>query len=88
MCIHPSLHCDGHPQCPQAEDEDNCYDDYVRKKIVKPYATYKCRSVLYEGKVSLVETFQITLKFQRYERSFNIFSIQRLDVFEFSFFTF
>ena len=50
MCVHPSLHCDGHPQCPYGEDEQNCYDQYIEKNIIKGYATFNCNSSLYPGK--------------------------------------
>ena len=33
ICLHPDLVCDGHPQCPGAEDEDldSCLERYVSK---------------------------------------------------------
>ena len=48
-CIHPSLQCDGHPQCPDNEDEayEMCKPIYVDKKLVKNFATYKCNSTMY-----------------------------------------
>ena len=32
-CIHQDLKCDGHPQCPDNEDEDYilCKDEYIKK---------------------------------------------------------
>ena len=49
ICIHPSNKCDGHPQCPGAEDEKGCYEEYLERKIVTNYATLKCNSSLYPG---------------------------------------
>ena len=48
-CIHPSLVCDGHPQCDFAEDEDfeMCHDRYLERKIIKPFASLKCQSLMY-----------------------------------------
>ena len=48
-CIHPDLHCDGHPQCPEAEDEDleTCYQKYLDRKIIDQSATIKCNSSMY-----------------------------------------
>ena len=50
MCVHPSLQCDGHPQCQHGEDEQNCYGQYIKKNIIKHYATFNCKSLLYPGK--------------------------------------
>ena len=38
--------CDGHPQCPGAEDEDidKCYQKKFRNKIE---SVYKCKSIMY-----------------------------------------
>ena len=49
MCLHPDLVCDGHPQCPNNEDEDFtlCKDTYFSKKIVTPFASFKCFSQVY-----------------------------------------
>ena len=46
-CLHPKLECDGHPHCPEAEDEDpeKCYKNQFRNKIEK---IYTCKSILYE----------------------------------------
>ena len=50
-CIPPELVCDGHPQCPNGEDENldlkNCHDKYIEKHIVEPYASYRCKSPFY-----------------------------------------
>ena len=48
-CIHPSLKCDGHPQCPGNEDENYqmCKQKYFENKLVKCFATYKCNSTMY-----------------------------------------
>ena len=48
-CIHPDLECDGHPQCPDNEDEDfdRCWRKYFEKKIVKQFASFKCNSAMY-----------------------------------------
>ena len=55
LCIHPALHCDGHPQCQNAEDEqfDECYTQYVDKGIVEKFATYKCSSAIYPEMMTL-----------------------------------
>ena len=49
ICIHPDLRCDGHPHCEFAEDEDldMCRDTYYRKKLIKPYASFICQSLMY-----------------------------------------
>ena len=48
ICLHPKLRCDGHPQCPGAEDEDPdlCYTNHFRNKIEK---IYSCQSIVYEN---------------------------------------
>ena len=48
-CIHPDLECDGHPQCPNNEDEDYemCWQKYFDKGLVKPFASFKCNSTMY-----------------------------------------
>ena len=48
-CIHPDLKCDGHPQCPDNEDEDfeMCKTEYFYKKVVAPFASFKCNSATY-----------------------------------------
>ena len=52
-CIPPELVCDGHPQCPNGEDEDldfdNCHDKYIKNHVVEPYASYRCNSIFYDG---------------------------------------
>ena len=52
-CVPPALVCDGHPQCPNGEDEnldlDNCHKKYIENKIVEPYASYRCESRFYGG---------------------------------------
>ena len=50
QCVHPHLHCDGHPQCDYGEDEnlDKCKDKYHEKGVaVTKYATFRCRSIMY-----------------------------------------
>ena len=49
LCIHPELVCDGHPQCPNNEDEEFslCKDKYLSNKIVAPFASFKCFSKMY-----------------------------------------
>ena len=49
QCIHPSLLCDGHPQCTNAEDEnyDTCRKEYLRNHIVTHYGSLKCASAMY-----------------------------------------
>ena len=51
QCVHPDLVCDGHPQCPEGEDEDVsiCYDKLIRMKIIDPLAQLKCKSLFYEN---------------------------------------
>ena len=48
-CIHPDLECDGHPQCPDNEDEDYglCRQKYFDNKLVNPFASFKCKSAMY-----------------------------------------
>ena len=55
VCLHPQLKCDGHPQCDDAEDEDigQCYEDYVKREIVKKYATYECTSRMYSNLITV-----------------------------------
>ena len=50
-CIHPDLHCDGHPQCSDSEDEDlgKCYQKYLKRKVLDTYATVKCKSIMYSN---------------------------------------
>ena len=51
-CIHAELGCDGIPHCRLGEDEDldDCRNDYVKKKIISPFATYRCRRADYPGR--------------------------------------
>ena len=51
LCLHPDLRCDGHTQCPFAEDEslDVCFERWVGAKFVSPFASLKCSSVRYPG---------------------------------------
>ena len=53
QCIHPSLRCDGHPQCDQAEDEKQCRDQYLQNNVISRYATLRCKSIMYPN----IETF-------------------------------
>ena len=50
VCLHPSLVCDSHPQCDEAEDEkiENCLDELFEKNLVSKEATMKCFSKMYE----------------------------------------
>ena len=50
-CVHPDLECDGHPQCPNGEDENLaiCHEKYIEDKIVSLYASYRCKSIFYEN---------------------------------------
>ena len=58
QCLHPDLVCDGHPQCPEGEDEelDVCHHTYIKKKILEPYASYKCRSKKYPNTMYIYAT--------------------------------
>ena len=49
QCVHPRLHCDGHPQCDYGEDEnlDVCRDKYQETGVVPKYATFRCKSIMY-----------------------------------------
>ena len=46
QCVHPDLVCDGHPQCPEGEDEDlsTCPDEFSKQKIIQPQAQFRCKS--------------------------------------------
>ena len=48
-CIHKDLVCDGHPQCPKGEDEnyEMCKPEYLKKRVVEPFVTFKCKSKVY-----------------------------------------
>ena len=48
ICLHPDLRCDGHPQCPGAEDEDiiMCRKEKFRNKIE---TAFKCQSIMYKN---------------------------------------
>ena len=50
-CLHPSLVCDGHPQCQGGEDEnlDKCLDKYIKNKIIQAYSSLRCTSEFYEN---------------------------------------
>ena len=58
QCVHPKLHCDGHPQCQFGEDEDLdvCGKIYHVDKVTMPYATFRCKSIMYPT----METYAIT----------------------------
>ena len=58
QCVHPDLVCDGHPQCSKGEDEDlqMCHQMYVRKQILEPYASYKCRHKIYPSTMYVYAT--------------------------------
>ena len=49
QCIHPSLQCDGHPQCESGEDEDLdiCKERYQQNRVISKYATFRCKSIMY-----------------------------------------
>ena len=49
LCIHPRLRCDGHPQCPEYDDEDYhmCNKTYIENGQVAPFATFRCYSKIY-----------------------------------------
>ena len=53
QCVHPSLRCDGHPQCDQGEDERQCRDQYFQNNVISRYATLRCKSIMYPN----IETF-------------------------------
>ena len=48
-CSHPDLECDGHPACPEGEDEEYamCKLKYIKKRVVEPFVTFKCKSKVY-----------------------------------------
>ena len=54
-CIHPSLYCDGHPQCEHGEDEvlENCKNEYILRNLLPETATFRCRSKMYP----IIETY-------------------------------
>ena len=56
VCLHPQLFCDGHPQCPGAEDEDLdlCRWRYRYTKVVSEFATKECYSLAYPNMRTLV----------------------------------
>ena len=45
------MECDGHPQCPDGEDEvlNRCQKKYIEKQIIEPYASYRCTSLFYQN---------------------------------------
>ena len=45
-CLHPSLICDGQPQCPEGEDEEPlaCRKEYVAAGRQKAAGTHLCRA--------------------------------------------
>ena len=51
QCIHPSLRCDGLPQCEHGEDENlnECQNYYEERKIMSGCGTHKCESKLYSN---------------------------------------
>ena len=55
VCIHPTLLCDGHPQCQFGEDEaiDICLDIWVRYNTISAFATLQCSSKNYPGMPTL-----------------------------------
>ena len=65
-CLNPDLKCDGHPQCSDLSDEKNCYDDYIRRGIIRDSATIQCKSKNYPGKnnsrVSVGQTIKISFE--------------------------
>jgi hypothetical protein len=68
VCVHPSLLCDGHPQCKYGEDEDfdTCYDTLVENGNIKESATLKCPSIMYPRKYKICEYFvSLILYFQK-----------------------
>ena len=48
-CVHGDLVCDGHPQCPNSEDEDfyRCKERWAENKVFPSHATVKCKSMIY-----------------------------------------
>ena len=48
LCVPPELVCDGHPECPNGEDEDlyNCHQTYIENHIVEPHTDAKAPSTV------------------------------------------
>ena len=51
LCLHPDMQCDGHSQCPFAEDENLnvCFERWVGAKLVSQYASLKCSGTRHPG---------------------------------------
>ena len=49
-CLHPDLVCDGHPQCPERDDENlkKCHQHYINNGLLEPFASFECKSLLYK----------------------------------------
>ena len=45
LCIHPRLRCDGHPQCPEYDDEDYRMCNIENGKVA-PFNAFWCHSIL------------------------------------------
>ena len=58
LCLHPRLRCDGHPQCPEYDDEDYsmCNITYIENGHVAPFASFRCNSIIYPA----IETIATT----------------------------
>ena len=48
-----NLRCNGSPQCPGAEDEEDCIEEYFRREVVARHASFVCRSAIYPAMLTV-----------------------------------
>ena len=53
-CYEPSLRCDMHPTCSDAEDEKNCLEMYKKRSFIPPEASFPCKSLDYPDMVEIL----------------------------------